>query len=229
VNGIMEYWPYALYAVAYATSLAAFVMTNMVWLRIGVMVSSTAYAIYYFAFPVEPMWLDVITEACLVAVNVAMLAMSASIALTIRFDDTEQFLYDTEFSSLSKLEFRKILRAGEWHSVAPGFAFTHEGQPVGYLYYLLKGDVEAHLRDGTVTPRADGSVIGEVSFRTGGAATASVIARSPCLTMRWPQPGLKALCGRNDAIRHAVNELVSSQLAHKLTGQVAPTSARGDE
>ena len=99
---------------------------------------------------------------------------------------------------------------------------------MGYLYYLLKGDVEAHLRDGTVAPRAEGSVIGEVSFRAGGSATASVIARSPCLTIRWPQPGLKALCGRNEAISHAVNDLVSSHLAHKLTGQVASSPVTGD-
>jgi len=132
VNTILENWPYALYAVAYATSLAAFVMTNMVWLRVWVIVSSTAYATYYFVFPAEPMWLDVITEALLVAVNITMLALVASSALTIRFDDSEQFLYDTEFSSLGKVDFRKILRAGEWHSVAPGFEFTHAGQPVGY-------------------------------------------------------------------------------------------------
>jgi len=225
VNTILENWPYALYAVAYATSLAAYLMTNMVWLRVWVIVSSTAYAIYYFVFPAEPMWLDVITEALLVAVNITMLALVASSALTIRFDDSEQFLYDTEFSSLSKVDFRKILRAGEWHSVAPGFQFTHAGQLVAYLYYLLKGAVEAHLRDGTVTPRAEGSVIGEVSFHTGGAATASVVARSPCLTMRWPQPGLKALCGRNEAISRAMNDLVSSQLAHKLSGQIAPSPA----
>jgi CRP-like cAMP-binding protein len=100
---------------------------------------------------------------------------------------------------------------------------------VGYLYYLLKGEVEAHLRDGTVTPRAEGSVIGEVSFRTGGTATASVIALSPCLTMRWPQPVLKALCSRNAAISRAVNDLVSSQLAHKLSSQVAPSPVTGDE
>lgn len=229
VNGILEYWPYALYAIAYTTSLAAFVMTNMVWLRIWVIVSSIAYASYYFVFPAEPLWLNVITEAFLVAVNLAMLALIASSALTIRFEDTEQFLYDAEFSSLSKLDFRKILRVGEWHNAAQGFEFTREGEQVGYLYYLLKGDVEVRLRDGTVTPRAEGSVIGEVSFCTGGAATASVTALAPCLTMRWPQPALKALCGRDDGISRAVNDFVSSHMARKLTHRDVPSSIPGDE
>ncbi len=209
---------YGLYAFAYAVSLAAFVMTSMVWLRVLVVVSSACYAIYYFGFPAEPLWLDVVTELILVLVNAAMLALIAISSLTERFEDTEQFLYDSEFPDLSRRNFRALLKKGEWCNISPGFEFTKSGEPVEYLYYLLKGEVAAELPGSATLARQEGTVIGEISFRTGGPASARVTATQPCLVMRWPQHELRALCGGNDDIRRSVNDFVSSHMAQKLAG-----------
>ena len=214
--GSSEFVMYGLYAVAYATSLAAFVMTNITWLRIWVIFSSTCYAIYYYAFPVEPLWLDVVTETGLVLLNVVMLGLVAASALTSRFEDTAQFLYDSEFSGLSRRDFRALLDKGEWCNISPGYVFTSLGEPVEYLYYLLKGEAVAELSGANLLNRCEGTVIGEISFQTGGPASATVTATAPCLVMRWRQAELRELCRRNPEIARAINNLVSSHMAYKL-------------
>jgi hypothetical protein len=211
-----EYLMYGLYAVAYLTSLAAFVMTNITWLRLGVAVSSACYAVYYYAFPAEPLWLDVVTEAGLVLLNLLMLGLAATAVFASRLDDTAQFLHDSEFSALGRRDFRSLLAKGEWCNLGTGHVFTTVGEPVEYLYYLLKGEVVAEVPEAEKRARYEGTVIGEISFHTGGTASATVTATAPCLVMRWRQADLRDLCRRNTAIRSAVGDLVSSHMARKL-------------
>jgi hypothetical protein len=216
MGGSDEFLMYVIYAIAYATSLAAFVMTNITWLRVWVVFSSTCYALYYYAFPAEPLWLDVITEVGLVLLNIVMIGLVAASALTSRFDDTSRFLYDSEFSQLSRRDFRSLLDKGEWCNISPGHVFTSLGEPVEYLYYLLKGEVVAELPGANLLNRYEGTVIGEISFQTADPASATVTATSPCLIMRWRQSELRDLCRRNAEIERAINKLVSSHMARKL-------------
>lgn len=208
---------YGLYAAAYVTSLAAFVMTRITWLRIWVVFSSTCYAIYYYVFPAEPLWLDVVTELGLVLLNVAMLGLVATSALVSRFDDTSQFLYDAEFAGLSRRDFGALLRRGEWCNINPGHVFTTLGEPVEHLFYLLRGEVVAEMGNARKVARSDGTLIGEISFQSGRPASATVVATAPCLVMRWSQRDLRRLCGRNAEIGKAMDRMIASQMGHKLT------------
>jgi CRP-like cAMP-binding protein len=94
--------------------------------------------------------------------------------------------------------------------------FTSLGEPVEYLYYLLKGEVVAELPGANLLNRYEGTVIGEISFQTADPASATVTATSPCLIMRWRQSELRDLCRRNAEIERAINKLVSSHMARKL-------------
>ena len=58
---------YPLYAFAFFASILAFAMTSMQSLRLLIILSSTAYAVYYYLFPAEPLWLDVGSELAMVA------------------------------------------------------------------------------------------------------------------------------------------------------------------
>ena len=64
---------YVLYGIAFGTSMLAFLMTSMQKLRLLIALSSTSYALYYYFFPAEPLWLDVGSEVALVVINVYVL------------------------------------------------------------------------------------------------------------------------------------------------------------
>ncbi len=208
---------YSLYGVAFAASILAFVMTSMQKLRFLIVLSSTAYAIYYYFYPAEPLWLDVGSELALVVINGFMMVYLAWSNSRISFDQREQFLYEHEFSDLTRVEFNRLLKISEWHLEAKGFVYTVEGQVLEDIYYLISGEAEAELPDGTTVTVPHGNVIGEVSFRLQCPASATVTGLNSCMCLRWNQNKLRDLCASNINIKRAVDNVLSSHMARKLS------------
>jgi len=208
---------YLLYGIAFVASMLAFLMTSMQKLRLLIALSSTSYAFYYYFFPVEPLWLDVGSEVILVVINVFMLVFLAWSNSRIKFDQREQFLYENEFSDLTRVEFNRLLNISEWHLEASGFVYTVEGQTLTDLYYLISGRAEAELADGNTVNLPQGNVIGEVSYRLECPASATVTGTESCMCLRWNQNELRALCNKYISIKRAVDNVLTSHMARKLS------------
>lgn len=208
---------YVLYAVAFGASLLAFLMTSMQKLRLLIVFSSTAYAIYYYYYLDDPLWLDVVSELALVAVNGFMMVYLAWSNSRIKFNQREQFLYENEFSELTRVEFNQLLKISEWHLEAAGFVYTVAGQPLTDIYYLISGQAEAELPDGSTVSLPQGNVIGEVSYRLRCPASATVTSLDSCMCLRWNQEELRALCDKKENIKRVVDNVLSSHMARKLS------------
>jgi len=208
---------YVLYGIAFGTSMLAFLMTSMQKLRLLIALSSTSYALYYYFFPAEPLWLDVGSEVALVVINVYVLLYLAWSNSRIKFDQREQFLYKTEFSDLTRVEFSRLLKISEWHLEGGGFVYTVSGQVLTDIYYLISGRAEAELPDGNTVNVPQGNVIGEVSYRLRCPASATVTSTESCMCLRWNQDELRDLCDRAVNIKRAVDNVLSSHMARKLS------------
>ena len=206
---------YGLYAVAYGTSILAFLMTKINWLRVLFVVSSGCYALYYFIFPVEPLWLDVISEGAFVLVNVVMLSYVFWVSRRIKFTEPEQFLYKSCFESLDAHEFKKILSIAEWQVREPSAVLIKKDQHCEFLYCLFNGAVEIQ-GDSVIKSRRTGSVLGELSYRLESTASATVLVKETCVLLAITQTKLRKLCKKNERISNAVDALLSSQMAIKL-------------
>src|SRR5204863_10154142 len=62
----------------------------------------------------------------------------------------------------------------------------------------------------------DGNFIGEVSYITGGEATATVRALVPTPYVAWPKEAISKLLNRNPSMRFAMQALLSTDLSKKL-------------
>ena len=98
-----EWVYYLIYFIAYGAALAAFSFNSILWLRIFTVISSLFYVIYYFTFPVEPLWLDILTEGSLVVVNVVMLVTLTIRHRTMRFTKEEEELQGGVFERSLKV------------------------------------------------------------------------------------------------------------------------------
>ena len=208
---------YGLYGLAFVASMLAFLMTSMQKLRFLIVLSSTAYAVYYYYYPADPLWLDVGSELALVLINGFMLVFLAWSNSRIKFNQREQFLYENEFSDLTRVEFNQLLKISEWHLEAAGFVYTVEGRAVKDIYYLISGHAEAELPDGNTVTVPQGNVIGEVSYRLQCPASATVTSTESCMCLRWNQDELRALCNKTVNIKRAVDNALSSHMARKLS------------
>ncbi|MFT7531821.1 MAG: CRP-like cAMP-binding protein [Gammaproteobacteria bacterium] len=191
-------------------------MTNIQLLRLMFIISSAGFAVYYYGFMSDPLWLDVVSELAFVAVNIFMMVYLVWLNSRVRFDQREQFLYETEFSSLTKVEFSKLLKISEWCLDGPDHVYTVEGQDVEFVFYLVSGHVEAALPDGNKVNMGPGNVIGEVSYRLEGPASATVTSTESSLSLRWEQSELRKLCIKIDNIKLVVDSVLSSHMARKL-------------
>jgi CRP-like cAMP-binding protein len=208
---------YGLYGIAFVISMLAFLMTSMQKLRFLIVVSSALYVVYYYFYPAEPLWLDVGSEFMLAVINGFMMIYLTWSNSRIKFDQREQFLYDHEFSDLTRVEFNRILKISEWHLEAAGFVYTVEGQPLENIYYLVSGNAEAELPDGSTVTVPQGNVIGEVSYRLKCPASATVTGAESCMSLRWNQDELRDMCSKNINIKRAVDNVLTSHMARKLS------------
>lgn len=208
---------YLLYGFAFAASMLAFAMTSMEKLRLLIVMSSTAYAVYYFMFPAEPLWLDVGSEIALIAINGVMLVFTVWTNSRIKFNQREQLLFENEFSDLTRMEFNKILQISEWQLEKAGYVYTRIGKPIDDIFYMVSGRAEARLADENVATINEGSVIGEVSYRLRCPASATVTAVDSCMCLRWNQDELRRLSQKYVNIKRVMDGLFSSDMAKKLS------------
>jgi CRP-like cAMP-binding protein len=206
-----------LYFVAFTSSMLAFVMNSMQKLRILTVLSSSCFVFYYYYKPTGTEWLDVASELTLVIINVLMIIYLTWNDSKIKFDQRELFLYKNEFSELTRIEFNRLLEISEWHLEAKGFVYSVEGQTLEDINYLISGDVEAKLPDGTAVTVPPGNVIGEVSFRLQCPASATVTGLNTCMCLRWNQNQLRELCATDNNIKGAVDNVLSLNMARKLS------------
>jgi hypothetical protein len=208
---------YMLYGFAFLASMLAFAMTSMQKLRLLIVLSSMAYAVYYYFFPAEPLWLDVGSELALVVINGFMLIYLVWSNSRIKFDQQEQLLYENEFSGLTRIEYHQLLKISEWELERPGYVYTTINKALDNIYYIVSGRAEARLADGNAATIREGSVIGEVSYRLKCPASATVTAIESCMCLRWNQEELQALCKKNENIKRTLDALFSSDMARKLS------------
>ncbi len=208
---------YLLYGIAFVLSMIAFAMTSLQKLRLLIVLSSAAFAVYYMWFPAEPLWLDVGSSIALIIINGFMLIFFAWSNSRIKFDQREMFLYDHEFSELSKVDFNKLLKISEWQLKGAGHVYAVTGNIQEDLFYLVSGRAIAEMTDGVTALIAEGSVIGEVSYRLGCPASATVTALDSCLCLRWNQSDLRTLCNKNNNIKRVLDTVLSSHMARKLS------------
>lgn len=210
---------YLLYGFAFLASMLAFAMTSMQKLRMLIVLSSMAYAVYYYMFPAEPLWLDVGSELALVLINGFMLIYLVWSNSRIKFDQREQLLFDHEFSALTRVEFNQLLSVSEWQLERAGYVYATVDKALDDIFYMVSGRAEAKLMDGNTAMIGEGTVIGEVSYRLGCPASATVTAVDSCMCLRWNQAELRALCSKNENIKRTLDALLSSDMAKKIVRQ----------
>jgi hypothetical protein len=208
---------YILYGFAYLVSVIGFMMTSILLLRVMVIVSSLGYVIYYYGFQADPLWLDVVSEFTFVVVNIFMILYLVWRNSRVKLDQREEFLYQHEFANLTRIEFSKLLKIGNWHLTDSDEVFATAGAPLEHIHYLVSGSARASMPDGSAQIVQQGSIIGEISYRLKSPATATVTATERCMSLRWDQAKLRHLCEKVENIQRAVDNVMSSHMARKLT------------
>jgi CRP-like cAMP-binding protein len=118
--------------------------------------------------------------------------------------------------SLPKDRARRLLRTGAWVDLPAGEVLATEGHPVGALLFIAEGRCRIVHRGVRVAEIGPGGMIGEMTYRTGAPATATVVAGTPVRVLRLEAQPLRAFLSRNEDIAEALERAVAGDLRRKL-------------
>ncbi len=198
----------------YVLLIISMLMTRMLMLRAVAVSSGVAGAAYSFVWlsdPVGTFW-----EVTFTLVNIGQITLMTFRNRSTRFNVDEQAFYTQIVPSLEPYQVRRLLRIGLWLDAEPGTQLTYQGEVVPHLIFLRSGHVNVLVEGRSVGGCADGSLIGEISIRTGEPATATTVARDAIRYLALDRKALHKLMKADSEIAHAVDIGNRQNLESKL-------------
>lgn len=208
--------------VASILTMAAYILKDILWLRSLTILACGAGITFNYFVPATPLWTVILWNILFMVINVVQIAIIIKERSGIDFTDEEKELHDTLFKNFAPFEFMKLMRIGKWLEAKQGQVLAVEQQPLDSVMLIYNGRVGVETKGEQVAQLKDGNFIGEVSFISGGAATATVRTLEPTRYLSWLKTDIKQLLNRNPSMRLAMQGMLSTDLSKKLARR-APT------
>jgi len=197
-------------------TMAAYLLKDILWLRLLTILSCFAGIAFNFIVPTTPLWTVIYWNILFAVINIVQVAIIIKQRSSVHFTDEEKELHDTLFKNFAPFEFMKLMRVGKWLEAKKGEILATEQKPIDSVMLIYNGLVGVESQGKEVAKLKDGNFIGEVSFITGGAATATVRALQPTRYVAWPKEAIKQLLNRNPSMKFAMQAMLSTDLSKKL-------------
>ena len=197
-------------------TMAAYLLKDILWLRLLTILSCFAGIAFNYFVPATPLWTVIYWNVLFTAINVVQVAIIIKQRSSVHFTEEEKELHDTIFKNFAPFEFMKLMRVGKWLEARQGEILATEAKPLDSIMLIYNGSVSVELNGKELAKLKDGNFVGEVSFITGGAATATVRALLPTRYVSWPKEAIRQLLNRNPSMRFAMQAMLSTDLSKKL-------------
>ncbi len=197
-------------------TMGAYLLKDMLWLRVLTIASCFAGIAFNYLVPATPLWTVIYWNVLFVIINVVQIAIIIKERTGVDFTEEEKELHETLFKNFAPFEFMKLMRIGHWRVAQEGEVLATEKHPLDAIMLIYNGAFTVDSNGKEIARLKDGNFIGEVSFITGGAASATVRALTPTRYIAWPKVAITGLLNRNPSMRVAMQSLLSTDLSKKL-------------
>lgn len=212
MSSLAAYHP--LFHIGAAVSVVALAMRGQLQLRIVLLASLLLYiADEYFYFS-SPAWPYIAWNALFVVINAYVTVELLLDRTTIGLSSDKRALY-AAFPNLTPGEFRRLLRLAESVETVGVETLTREGEAPAFLYYVIDGTLEI-MKGGRRIEVQTPTFIGEIAFRRGGPASATVQLEAGGRLLRWPSRRLAIYLARHAPLNVAFDHLLGDDLARKV-------------
>lgn len=192
---------------------------KIILLRIFFVIGCALEALYLLLISPKDLWAGILWTTLIMLVNIVMIIIFIYEKGTFRLKEDERFLFQNVFPKMEKVNFKKMLNAGNWLSMPRGDVLLYENQTTDYLMLLFQGTVEILVADKQVAILYPGSFVGEMSFLTGELTTATAKAISDVKLYTWKKTELLKLLAKNQELDRDMRFVFSSDLIAKLTNR----------
>lgn len=201
---------------AFAVGAVAFLLRDILYLRVVAMVAQAGFA--YVAIR-QPAWPDaphLYWYLAFFGINAVQSAILFYERRLLHLSPEEESLRVLAFPALDPTAVRRILRRGTWVDLEPGEVLAREGELPDYVLVLARGTADVTLHDRPVAQVKAGEFVGEIAFLADRPATATVRACERGRAMAWPRPRLHRWVSRDNEMHAAMYAAMGLNLAEKI-------------
>jgi len=212
-----------IFFIANTLYVISYMLTSMLWLRLLAVIAA-ASTFPYFYFQEQPLWSALFWQSCFLIVNGVNLVILLYRMRTPRFDEFEARAHELKFGDLKPHEAAQLFRRARRLGLADGETLLRDGDVNQSLFLIVEGACRV-LKNGKEVARLEaGEFAGELSYISGEAISADVVADGTVRIMSWDRAVLDALFKRQGLFQSYLNSLCSVDIAHKLRHMTSVTS-----
>ena len=204
--------------VAYIFLLAAYLMHDILRLRVLAVLASCLVVPYYF-FQLEPLWPPIAWNIAFAAINIYWIVRLSLERRPVRFTPEEQRLYNQALRTLKPCQARNLFEAARWKTVQRGEQIVTQGQPMNTLSLIAGGRFTLE-KDGIIVDEVgEGRFIGSYSFLKNVKdfpAPVAFIAAEASRLAEWDNDKLRDLIDDDTQLSMAVEASLGLELAQLL-------------
>jgi CRP-like cAMP-binding protein len=201
--------------------LFAYMVRDILWLRILTVVATIFLIPYYFAQP-EPMMVPIYWSVVFAALNIYWIVRLLLERAPMKLSADEQRLCELVFRTMSPREMLTLLKLATWRDAETGECLVKRNKPSDRLMVIYSGRACAEVDGRRVTEIEPGQFIGSIDYVTQETAPADIVAIEPTRYVSWPKLELKNFMKSNPELHSALK----STLAIDLTKWIRASWAR---
>ncbi|MEM6383261.1 MAG: cyclic nucleotide-binding domain-containing protein [Pseudomonadota bacterium] len=151
-----------------------------------------------------------------VAISLGGLIRIYRLNRAVRFGAEEQRFLTATMPTLSRTDARALLDRAMITQTKPGSELTRQGAPIDHLVYLLDGVADVRIDGRSVAALGPDAYVGDVTYRTGEPATATVTVSEPGTCVFFEIGALRRFLAKNPRARTALDASTAEHLGRKL-------------
>src|SRR6266498_4734365 len=128
-------------------TMAAYLLKDILWLRLLTILSCFAGIAFNFIVPTTPLWTVIYWNILFAVINIVQVAIIIKQRSSVHFTDEEKELHDTLFKNFAPFEFMKLMRVGKWLEAKKGEILATEQKPIDSVMLIYNGLVGVESQD----------------------------------------------------------------------------------
>lgn len=213
--------PDLLIHVAFTATALAFLVRDILWLRLLATFSYSLFLALALSRAEGPAWNLIYWYVAFMTINIGHAAYLFYERSLEKLKPEERRLCDLAFPTLDPVPVKRIMHAGVWRDLAPGDPLTHKGMVAKHLWLIADGEVTVRVDQQEIACLQAGRFVGEIGFLTASAATATAVAGAdgeakPLRCLAWEQKKLRRRLARDPAMRAVMYAAIGADLSAKI-------------
>jgi len=200
------------YSIAALFSGSAYLLRNILWLRILLVIASCIYIFSGISLGITSMvgW-----NSAYLAINLYHVSILLLDKITISLPEETVEMYHQYFSALSTREFKRLVMTNKFCSFRDSI-IIQKTEVTDKLFIVLTGKVNIVSSGSVIATLNAGDMIGEMSFISKQAASADAVALGKVECAFWTHDDLQKLKLKNIDVYNKFLSIIGCDLVRKL-------------